>query len=128
MDLGDYLYLIIFLGVALFQIVSKSFDKKQNNEQNAEKKNQSSHKKRKKIIKSEPASEYQKNDYIAEDKVFKSCYQPIAVTDDILQSEESKKMKDIPLNCKHNSLISNLSDKDELKKAFVYTEIFARKF
>lgn len=128
MDLGDYLYLIIFLGVALFQIVSKSFDKKQNNEQNAEKKKRINNKK--KINLNEKDSFFESQDSIQsiEKEDLRSFYQPIQVTDDFLHTEESIHVKNTSGKCELNSLISNLSEKNELKKAFIYSEIFGRKF
>lgn len=128
MDLGDYLYLIIVLGVALFQFVSKSLGNKEmkrdvirDNDTDSPKTKRKT-KKEAYVIDTLNQVNPAVNDYV---KTEFNTYMP---TSDILhnQAEDNNMIKGD--KCENSSSLFNLSDYNELKKAIIYGEIFGRKF
>lgn len=128
MDLGDYLYLIIFLGVALFQFVSKSLGKKEiKGDEFHENKPEPSEAKRKLkkevyVFDSVKQAKPVVNEYVNPE------FNTSMSSPEILQNQDITKSQMKPVKCENNSSFFNFSDSEELKKAIIYSEIFGRKF
>lgn len=126
MDLSDYLYLIIILGAALFQIVSKSLG-------NKSVKKMRDHEKKEESLKRIPKRDNKISDIPQEVVVSKETkktqqaeYVPVVST---LVNESSQKETEsaqtdskpiIPENC--------FASIEEVRKAVIYNEILNRKY
>ncbi|MGL5920822.1 MAG: hypothetical protein ACRCZQ_10040 [Bacteroidales bacterium] len=128
MDLGDYLYLIIFLGVALFQIVSKSLGKKEiKGDEFHENKPEPAETKRKLkkevyVIDSLKQAKPVVNEYVNPE------FNTSMSSSELLQNQDLTQGQMKSVKCENNPSYFNLSDSEELKKAIIYSEIFGRKF
>ncbi|MGL5318791.1 MAG: hypothetical protein ACRC9Q_08895 [Bacteroidales bacterium] len=128
MDLGDYLYLFITLGVVFFQFASAALGKKKKTQTagntNVPKEPKGKGKSIRQGSQNIPVAKDQptQNEYVNPE--FKS-FMP---TSDVSKTKEEAR-NDLPsVKCENKKALINLSDANELKKAIIYSEVFARKF
>lgn len=128
MDLGDYLYLIIFLGVALFQIVSRSLGKKETKAQDIHENKPVQPKTKRKLNREVYTLDSAQQDKSTVNEYVNPEFSTFMPTSSFLHNQEEHIDEMKREKCENTSLFSNLSDTNELKKAVIYSEIFRRKF
>lgn len=128
MDLGDYLYLIIFLGVALFQFVSRSLGKKEIKEKEIHENNPEPPETKRKIKKEAYVIDTLKQDKPAVNEYVNPEFSTYMPYTEILQNQEICKEGVKNEKCEKIPSFFNLYNSNELKKAVIYSEIFSRKF
>lgn len=128
MDLGDYLYLIIFLGVALFQFVSRSLGKKETKGQEIHENNPVLPETKRKLKKEAYVIDTLNQAKPVVNEYVNPEFNTSMSSPEILQNQDMNKGMLKSDKCENIPSFFNLSDPDELKKAVIYSEIFGRKF
>lgn len=128
MDLGDYLYLIIFLGVALFQFVSRSLGKKETKGQEIHENNPVLPETKRKLKKETYVIDTLNQAKPVVNEYVNPEFNTSMSSPEILQNQDMNKGMLKSDKCENIPSFFNLSDPDELKKAVIYSEIFGRKF
>lgn len=126
MDLSDYLYLIIILGAALFQIVSKSLGNKSVKKVRDHEKNDES-------LKRIPKKENIVSD-IPPEVVVTPAFKPeqqnsyVAVASNL--ADKSEQSEDLVISTETKPILSKncFSSIEEVRKAIIYNEILNRKY